>query len=109
MKAPPDLFGRALQRAINPKPPKRGIHTELHDLVAQLIEQFKEPPEIEVRGKKVKTFGYYLGRLKRVPMQKIYQWRAELRESRDIRNEGKVFWWKYREYLKSKPKGGNKT
>lgn len=82
-------------------PPKRGIHTELQDLVAQLITEYHEPPYLMVGGRKVKTFGYYIGKLSKVPLSLIYQWRSSVKQGRDIKNPGKVFWWYYREWKSS--------
>lgn len=101
-------FERALQRATMPKVQKRGAHTELHDLIGQLMEQFHEPPTITVGNRTVRTFPYYLGRLKKVPLSLIYQWRSEIKQSPDIRNEGKIFWWKYRQWWKEQPKKSKK-
>lgn len=105
-KPMPDLFGMnlggALTRAMNARAPRKGIHSELHQLIAEMIVQFREPSKIRVGTREVSTFGYYLGRLKKIPISLIYQWRSEIKQARDIRNEGKVFWWKYREYMKDK-------
>lgn len=98
-----NAFEKALARAVQPKKQSRA-YTELQDLVGQLIEQFHEPYELVRGGRKVKTFGYYIGRLSRVPISTIYQWRSELRQSRDVRKEAAVFWWKYKEWLKEHPK-----
>jgi hypothetical protein len=94
------LFEQGMARIMTPQKPKRGIHTELQDLVAQLIEEYDEPPYIMVGGRKVKTFGYYIGKLSRVPLSTIYMWRASVKQGRDITNKGKVFWWYYREWRK---------
>lgn len=81
-----------------PKRPPKGIHTQLHELVAELIKEYNEPPEIPIGTRRVKTFGYYLGKLKHVPISTIYMWRSEIRQSRDVKTPGKIFWWKYRKW-----------
>lgn len=90
---------------MTPQKPKRGIYTELQDLVAQLIKEYGEPQKITVGGREVSTFGYYIGKLARVPMYKIYEWRSSVRQGRDIKNPSKVFWWYYREWKKEQTKG----
>lgn len=98
-----------MSRFTEPKKQPKGIHSELHDLIAQMITEYGEPKEIRFgNGKAVSTFGYYLGRLKKVPISKIYQWRAEIRDSRDIHTPGKIFWWKYKQWWKDQPKKSQK-
>lgn len=77
---------------------KKGIHSELHELVAKCIEEYHEPPKIKIGNREVSTFGYYLGKLKRVPASTIYMWMSEIRQSPGIRNPSKIFWWKYKKW-----------
>lgn len=98
-----------MDRFTRPKPQKKGIHSELHDLIAQMMQEYGEPKTIKFgAGKEVSTFGYYLGRLKKVPLSLIYQWRAEIKQSRDIHSPGKIFWYKYRQWWKEQPKKSRK-
>lgn len=91
-------LGDALKRyAPTPKVLPKGVHTELHEVIFKMREQFGEKNKTGVG-----SFGYYLGRLKNVPLSTIYMWLSEIKQGRDIRNEGKVFWWKYREWRKAK-------
>jgi hypothetical protein len=86
-----DSLENLKQRA--PKPP-HGIHSELHWLVNELRKDFGETAK---KGKG--SFGFYLGCLKLVGFQRAYQWWREVIDSR-CDNPGKLFWWKYREFLK---------
>lgn len=94
------MFGQGVERFKNPKSQSKRIHSELHQLIADLIAEYNEPPKIKIGGREVATFGYYLGRLKKVPLQLIYQWRASVKQGRDIRNPSKVFWWFYAQWMK---------
>lgn len=98
------LFQMNVERAMRPRAVPKGIHSELHQIIAEMIAQYGEPKTIRVGGREVSTFGYYLGRLKKVPLSTIYRWRSEIKQSRDIRNEGKIFWWKYKEWVKETKK-----
>lgn len=64
-----------------------GIHSELHALVKELREEFGE-----TATKGVGSFGYYLGILKRIDIQKLYRIRAEIKQGNG-HTPKKLFWW----------------
>lgn len=75
---------------------RNSIHTELHELVANLRKDFGETAE---KGKG--SFSFYLGLLKKVPVRTIYMWHAEIKQSPNLNtpmSRCKVFWWKYKKY-----------
>ena len=74
---------------------QRGIHSELHELVDKMRQDFGETAKNGVG-----SFSYYLGMLKRVPISMIYRWLGDIRESPKLDTplaRCKVFWWKYLE------------
>lgn len=91
-----DLIAKRLRSITTPKPLPRGIHSELHNLIYELRHEYGEKAT-----KGAGSFGYYLGHLKRVPLQTIYMWRASVKQGRDIKSPGKVFWWYYRQWRAS--------
>ena len=77
---------------------KTTLHTEKHYLVNEIRNYFGETAK---KGKG--SFGFYLGFFNRVPLNIIYQYWAEVKESRKpIKNQQKIFWWKIGQYLKNK-------
>lgn len=88
-------FGSILKRMETRKPNHR-IHSELHELVARIRKDFGETA---TKGKG--SFGYYLRLLKPVPMFLLYQWVADIKQSRNLTTSiarCKVFWWKYKQW-----------
>ena len=65
--------------------PKRGLHSELHDLVDQLRTEYGETA---TRG--VGSFSYYLGMLKPFTVSFIYGVRSQAKEARTPK---KLFFW----------------
>jgi len=94
----PNSFQQAISKAKRPRALPKGIHSELHELVANLRQQFQE-----TATKGAGSFGYYLWHLKRVPIHVIYRWISMLKESRDLvtaESKRRVFWWYYRQWKK---------
>ncbi|MBU1557616.1 hypothetical protein KKC45_01500 [Patescibacteria group bacterium] len=80
------------------KPEKTSLHTEKHYLVNEIRNYFGETAK---KGKG--SFGFYLGFFSRVPKATIYQYWAEIKESRKpIKEQQKIFWWKMGQYSKTK-------
>ena len=71
-KAMGSLMESALARATTPKKTK-GIHSELHQVIAQMRRDFDETAK-----KGVGSFGFYLGILKNVPLTNIYRWLGDI-------------------------------
>ena|SRR3990167_3023028 len=74
----------------------KGIHSELHSLVAELRADFGE---IATKGRG--SFSMYLGCLKYVPLSLIYRWRAEIKDSPNLNTptaRAKIFWWKFKKW-----------
>ena len=94
---PPKTMGSmmdaALARASTPKKVK-GIHSELHEVIAKMRKDFDETAK-----KGVGSFSFYLGILKNVPLSSIYRWLGDI-EGRPTLNtptkKAKMFWWKYK-------------
>ena len=77
---------------------KKTLHSEKHYLVAEIREYFKET---SLKGKG--SFSFYLGFFKRIPEATIYQYWAEVKESRKpIKDQQKIFWWKIGQLSKKK-------
>lgn len=75
---------------------RNSIHSELHELVAKLREDFGETAE---KGKG--SFSFYLGLLKKIPVPTIYMWYAEIKQSPNLKTPNsrcRIFWWKYKKY-----------
>lgn len=73
---------------------RNSIHTELHELVANLRKDFGETAE-----KGTGSFSFYLGLLKKVPVPTIYMWYNSIRQSQNLNTplaRCKVFWYTYR-------------
>ena len=74
----------------------KGIHSALHQFVAELRQEFGETAKSGVG-----SFSYYLGYIKRIGLQDAYRIHAEIRQS-----VGKVpkrlFWWKIGDELKKR-------
>jgi len=93
-----ETLGNLLQKQIEKaRTPKKydGLHSELHGLIHELRTEYGETAKTGPG-----SFGFYLGKLRRVPLQTIYMWRSEIRQSRDAKNRGKLFWWKYKQWKK---------
>lgn len=74
------------------KEPARGIHSEKHALAKEISEYCSEP----------KKFAMYLGVIKNIGLPRAYKIFAEIRQSKNIKDRGKLFL-----YLSSyKPKKG---
>lgn len=84
---------------------KTSLHSEKHFLVNEIRNYFGETAK---KGKG--SFGFYLGFFNRVPKYIIYEYWAEIKQSRkSIKNQQKIFWWKIGQYIKnSKCKPKNK-
>lgn len=85
----------ALARAQAPKK-RKGIHSELHEVVATLRQEFGETAK---KGKG--SFGFYLRLLKSVPISTLHIWLANVKDSPNLDTplaRGKVFWWKYKQW-----------
>lgn len=75
---------------------RNSIHTELHELVANLRKDFGETAE-----KGTGSFSFYLGLLKKVPVPTIYMWYNSIKQSTNLttpQSRCKVFWWTYKKY-----------
>lgn len=73
-----------------------GIHSELHALVDETRKMFGETAT-KGRG----SFGYYLGFFKKVGIDRVRVFLAEVKQANTPQ---KLFWWKMGDYLKNKPK-----
>ena len=92
-KAMGSLMENALARATTPKK-RKGIHSELHQVIAQMRRDFDETAK-----KGVGSFGFYLGILKNVPLTNIYRWLGDIESSKNLNTptqKAKVFWWHYK-------------
>ena len=72
----------------------KGIHSELHEVIAKMRKDFGE-----TATKGVGSFGFYLGLLKNVPLTNIYRWLADAEGRPSINTptkKAKNFWWKYK-------------
>lgn len=90
-----------LKNITNRKAP-RGIHSELHEQIDNMRKDFGETSS---KGKG--SFSYYLGMLKRVPTQTIYQWLGDIKQSPNLNtpiSRCKVFWYKYKQWKINKQK-----
>lgn len=92
-----DGLDNTLKRIQNRKPLK-GIHSALHQLIAELRKEFGETA---TKGKG--SFGFYLGMLGRFSVQELYQIRAEIRQS-GAHTPKKLFWWRIGQEMKRKRK-----
>lgn len=74
----------------------KGIHSELHEVVAKLRREFGETA---TKGKG--SFGFYLRLLKNVPIHTIHIWLGSINDSPKLDTSlarCKVFWWKYKQW-----------
>jgi len=77
---------------------KTSLHSEKHYLVNEIRSYFSETAK---KGKG--SFSFYLGFFKRLPEASIYQYWAEVKESRKpIKDQQKLFWWKIGQHNKKK-------
>ena len=77
---------------------KNKLHSEKHYLVDEIRKYFGETAK---KGKG--SFGFYLGFFNRLPKSIIYQYWADVKESRkSIKSQQKIFWWKIGNFLKEK-------
>lgn len=94
MKKP--VIVNPFERVLRPRKPVKGIHSELHELVAKMRTDFGETA---VKG--IGSFSFYLGLLKKVPTQTIYMWLAQIKDSPKLDTplaRRKIFWWKYKQW-----------
>ena len=78
----------------------KGIHSELHEMVANLRREFGETA---TKGKG--SFGFYLHLLKPVPMYTLNIWLSSIRDSPKLDTplaKCKIFWWKYKNWKTGK-------
>ncbi|MEA2112419.1 MAG: hypothetical protein U9P50_00390 [Patescibacteria group bacterium] len=77
---------------------KTSLHSEKHYLANEIRSYFSETAK---KGKG--SFSFYLGFFKRIPEATIYQYWAEVKESRkSIKDQQKLFWWKIGQHSKKK-------
>lgn len=76
------------------KESKKGIHSQLHQLVDEMRKEFKETA---TKGKG--SFSFYLGYFNKIGVGEIYRIRAEIKDSVGYIPK-KLFWWKIGEELK---------
>jgi len=69
------------------------IHSQLHYLIDEMRQHFNETAR---KGKG--SFGFYLGILKRVPIQKLYEF-FSLSKQPEVKNSKKLFWWLVKQEL----------
>ncbi len=74
----------------------KGIHSALHQFVAELRKEFGE-----TATKGVGSFSYYLGFIKRLGLSEAYRIRAEIKQS-EAHTPKKLFWWKVGQELKKR-------
>ena len=74
--------------------PTKGIHSEIHTLVADVRRNFGE---VATKGKG--SFGFYLGFFNRLGIERV---RLFLAETRDGNNPKILFWWRVGKYFKEK-------
>lgn len=94
------IFADALKRYQKERlKAKRTIHSELHALVEDIRMDFGETAS---RGKG--SFGYYLGFLKRLPIDKVKRFKSESRQAKETNggSERKLFWWKVGQELRQR-------
>ena len=71
------------------------IHSELHLFIDETREMFGD------RAKKgIGSFSFYLGRLKGINLQTLYEIRAEVAQGGDIESPSKLFFWKIKQLKK---------
>lgn len=80
-------------RALTPRKAPKGIHSELHEFIAKARKEFGETA---TKGKG--SFSFYLGILKRVPLQLCYQWLGDCRTCKTKESACKRFWWHYKQW-----------
>lgn len=76
--------------------PVKGIHSELHEMVAKLRSEFGETA---TKGKG--SFGFYLRLLKKVPVSTMHQWLGNINDSPNLKTplaRCKIFWWHYKKW-----------
>lgn len=76
-----------------PEKPTKGIHSELHLLVADLRKEFGETAKTGPG-----SFGFYLGHMKRLGIQTARRLLSEVHDS-NCRNACRLFWWKYKQEM----------
>ena len=84
------------ERALRPRKPPKGIHSERHELIAKMRENFGE-----TAAKGVGSFSFYLGLLKNVPISTLYMWLAQIKDSPKLDTplaRRKIFCWKYKQW-----------
>ena len=68
------------------------IHSELHQFIDETREMFGDNAK-----KGIGSFSFYLGRLKGVDMQTLYQFRSEVVQAREVKSPSKLFFWKIKQ------------
>jgi hypothetical protein len=63
------------------KEPTRGIHSEMHALAKEISEYCGEP----------KKFAMYLGIIKNIGLPAAYKIFAEIKQSKNVKDRGKLF------------------
>ena len=87
-------LGSLIQKRLQPKQTVTKLHTELHAFIAELRVEYGE-----TKTKGAGSFGWYLGRFKKVPLTILYQLRAEVRQGVNVRSPVRLFHWKLKKYL----------
>jgi hypothetical protein len=87
LNEPPERIGDIAARFQIPIKSRRGIHSPLHDLVDELRREYGEDAK---SGKG--SFGFYLGILKRLGLERVRQIKAEVDQS-DPADRKRLFWW----------------
>lgn len=88
-----ELIGEHLRNIAKRKPAR--IHSAIHAFIDEVRQEYGE-----TNAKGVGSFGFYLGQLKTIPIQKLYEIRSEIRQSK-AREPRLLFWWKVKYYKQS--------
>lgn len=84
-----------------PKRKENRIHSEKHELIAQMRRDFGETA---TRGKG--SFGFYLWLLRDVSCGTIRIWLGSIDDSPNLRTQEsrrRIFWWTYKRHCGSRP------
>ncbi len=91
-------MGSILRTLETKKTERSSLHTEKHYLVNEIRNYFGETAK---KGKG--SFGFYLGFFNRIPKATVYQYWAEVKQSRkSTKDQQKIFWWKIGQHIKKK-------
>jgi hypothetical protein len=80
------------------KKPNPNIHSSLHNFIDETRKEWGDTI----------SFGQWLGFLKGVPVEALYQIRAEIKDSH-ARAPVRLFFWKVKEYKKKRPLSVRRT